>query len=109
MFKRSNKNVILELYIGFGGTFLVLVAYIPQVYHLVKEKCSAGISRKAFLIWQVSSIMLFIHSIIINDIVFVLLQGVNMTATAMILIFAQKYKNELCSTHQHKLNSSEIG
>jgi len=30
--------------LGFLGTGLVAMAYIPQIRHLIKEHCSAGIS-----------------------------------------------------------------
>jgi len=99
----------LNEYIGFGGTLLVLIAYIPQIYHLISEKCSAGVSRKAFMIWFVSSLLLIVHSIINKDMVFIFLQSVNLIATSVILIYAQKYKNRLCEIHKHKLSSSKIG
>ncbi len=95
--------------IGFAGIFLVLVAYIPQVYHLIKEKCSAGISRKAFLIWLISSLLLLIRSFMGDDIIFTILQGINFSATATILITAQKFKDNVCGFHHEKLSSKEIG
>lgn len=36
---------------GYVGTALVIVAYLPQITHLIREKCSAGISFGAYAIW----------------------------------------------------------
>jgi len=35
---------------GFLGTALVVVGYIPQIHHLMREHCSAGISCLHFRI-----------------------------------------------------------
>lgn len=94
--------------IGFAGSLLVLLAYFPQISHLIKYKCSAGISRRAFFIWLISSLMLVVHSVIIKDMVFILLQIVNLIATAIILFYANRYKNMVCEYHKNKLPSSEI-
>ncbi|CAN5478856.1 hypothetical protein BH10BAC5_BH10BAC5_25980 [soil metagenome] len=94
--------------IGLVGSFLVLIAYYPQISHLIKEKCSAGISRKAFIIWLVSSFMLIIHSVLINDVIFISLQVINFIATAVILVFATKYKNNVCEYHKNMLSSIQI-
>ena|SRR5437762_7601476 len=95
-------------YIGFGGTLLVLTAYIPQVSHLIKAKCSAGVSRMAFIIWFVSSLMLLVHSFMIKETVSIFLQGINLLATSVILFYAGKYKNRVCDLHKNKLPSSKI-
>ena len=36
---------------GFVGTGLAGAAYIPQISHLIRARCPAGISRLAFEIW----------------------------------------------------------
>ena len=94
--------------VGYAGSLLVLIAYFPQIIHLIKEKCSAGISRRAFFIWLVSSTLLVVHSVIIKDMVFILLQLVNLLCTAVILFYAGRYKNMVCEYHRNKLPSSEI-
>jgi hypothetical protein len=33
---------------GFAGAGLAGAAYVPQISHLVRARCSAGISRLAF-------------------------------------------------------------
>lgn len=78
--------------IGFIGSGLVLWAFEPQIRHLVQEKCSAGISRRAYTLWSVAGLFLLIHAIMIRDAVFIFLQIVNVSLTLTILILAQKYK-----------------
>src|SRR5690242_13712692 len=36
---------------GFVGAGLAGAAYVPQISHLIKARCSAGISRLAFEVW----------------------------------------------------------
>ncbi|MBI4528648.1 MAG: PQ-loop repeat-containing protein [Deltaproteobacteria bacterium] len=84
---------------GFLGTAVVVIAYMPQVLHLVKNQCSAGISLKAYAMWLVSSFLLLAHAFGLNDPVFIALQGYQLGATTTIVIFAQKYKNSSCALH----------
>jgi uncharacterized protein with PQ loop repeat len=88
--------------IGFLGSALVLLAYFPQIYHLIKEHCSAGISRYAYALWLLGAIALLAHSVMIRDPVFMLLQSITVICTGAIIIFAQKYKGRVCSTHNLK-------
>ena len=37
--------------IGLLGTLKAGAAYVPQISHLVRARCSAGISRLAFEVW----------------------------------------------------------
>jgi len=89
---------IIEI-IGFIGSGLVIWAYVPQIKHLVKEHCSAGISRRAYAIWFVAAILLLVHAVMIRDIVFIFLQTANALLTLVILIYAGKYNNGVCPTH----------
>jgi hypothetical protein len=35
--------------LGFSGAALSGYAYLPQISHLVRERCSAGLSERAFM------------------------------------------------------------
>lgn len=85
--------------IGFVGSGLVIWAYMPQVMHLIEERCSAGISRKAYALWFIAALFLLTHAVMIRDIVFIFLQAANALLTLVILLFAEKYKNGICPTH----------
>ena len=43
---------------GFAGAGLAGAAYVPQIAHLVRARCSAGISQLAFAAWLLSSVLL---------------------------------------------------
>jgi uncharacterized protein with PQ loop repeat len=53
--------------IGYIGTGLVIGAYVPQIWHLWTEHCSAGISERAYVIRVSSSALFLAHSITIGD------------------------------------------
>lgn len=85
--------------VGFLGTALAIAAYFPQIAHLVKEHCSAGVSQYAYSLWFLASLLLFIHAFVIGDKVFTLLMGFNTIAHAVILVYVSRYKNSLCASH----------
>ena len=41
---------------GFAGAGLAGAAYIPQISHLIRAHCSAGISRLAFAAWFLAAL-----------------------------------------------------
>lgn len=36
---------------GYAGTAVMIGAYVPQIWHLHREHCSAGISVRAYALW----------------------------------------------------------
>lgn len=86
--------------LGFIGSGLVVCAYIPQIRHLIKEHCSAGISRYAYVLWFVAGAFLLAHAVMIKDQVFIFLQTVNTLFTGIILVFAERYRYGLCPSHR---------
>ncbi len=87
-------------WVGFVGAALVIMAYLPQVVHLIKERCSWGISIGAYAMWFVAGILICAHAVSLNDPVFIVLQGYNVVATAAIAAFAKKYKQNICIDHR---------
>ncbi len=81
---------------GFAGILLVLVAFLPQIFHLVKEHCAAGISLWAFAIWWIASLLLLTYAVSINDPVFIALQGYQLAANTLIVLYTKKYENHPC-------------
>jgi uncharacterized protein with PQ loop repeat len=86
--------------IGYIGTCLALLAYIPQIYHLVEKKCAAAISLKAFVVWFLATLLLLIHAITIHSIVFITFQIGSLIALSLILVFGYKYRNKRCTVHR---------
>jgi hypothetical protein len=84
---------------GFVGAALSGSAYVPQITHLIRAHCSAGISRRAFGLWLVASLLLTVRAIAIQAWVFIVLGGIEIVAVALILSFATRYKDEYCPSH----------
>ena len=86
--------------LGFVGTGLVVAGYVPQIIHLIRERCTAGISVPAFSLWCGASFLFLIHAVVIRDAVFVGVQTVNVAASGLIVWFCIRYKEEVCSIHR---------
>lgn len=84
---------------GFTGTLIAAIAYLPQINHLAKEHCSAGMSSKAWLLWLLGSVLIFYHAISIVDNVFIALQAVNIIAIVLILVLCRRYQGMTCPLH----------
>ena len=88
---------------GFAGAIISCMAYIPQIIHLIKEKCAEGISIKAFASWFLASSLLLFHAIMIKSVIFILFQTGSLLAISIILIFAYKYRKHLCKKHKNMM------
>ena len=84
---------------GFVGAGLAGAAYIPQISHLVRAHCSAGISRLAFEVWLLASVLTTARAIAIHAGVFIMLGGIQIVATALITLCAARYKDTPCPVH----------
>ena len=84
---------------GFVGAGLAGAAYVPQLSHLIRARCSAGISRLAFGVWLVASVLVTARAIAIHAGVFIVLGGIQIVATALITLFAARYKDTPCPSH----------
>src|SRR5215471_4462721 len=84
---------------GFVGTALVITGYVPQIHHLIKERCTAGLSVPAFAVWCAASLFFLIHATMIRDVVFVGVQIINLAAGSIIVAFCKKYDGQVCPTH----------
>jgi PQ loop repeat len=84
---------------GFAGAGLAGAAYVPQISHLIRARCSAGISRLAFEVWLLASLLVTVRAIAIDAGVFIALGGIQIVATAIIVVYATWYKNTSCPIH----------
>ena len=85
---------------GFAGAGLAGAAYVPQISHLIRARCSAGISRLAFGIWLVASVLITARAIAIHAAVFIVLGGIQIVATALIMACAARYQGTPCPVHR---------
>ena len=84
---------------GFVGVGLAGIAYLPQIVHLISQHCSAGISRLAFGMWLVSSLLVMTHAIATHADVFVVLGVVQTLSTLVILVNAVRFHGSYCAIH----------
>jgi uncharacterized protein with PQ loop repeat len=84
---------------GFVGAALAGAAYIPQISHLIRARCSAGISRPAFELWLVAALLTTARAVAIGAGVFIVLGAIQIVATALITVCAARYENTPCPSH----------
>jgi lipid-A-disaccharide synthase-like uncharacterized protein len=85
--------------LGIAGITVSMAAYVPQVIHLGREHCSAGISRRAWTMWLLGSVLVGALAVHRGDLVFIALQFSTLTSAAVILYRAQKYRGRVCEAH----------
>jgi uncharacterized protein with PQ loop repeat len=85
--------------LGIVGIAISVLAYIPQVIHLGREHCSAGISRRAWAMWLASGLLVGALAVSRRDPVFILLQIANLSSTAVILFLSWRYRGLVCEVH----------
>lgn len=91
---------------GFVGTLVVAAAYVPQIVHLAREHCSAGVSLPAWLLWLLGSVLIFAHALVVMDAVFIALQAVNILAMLLIIVLSKRYINMVCATHREAMRQA---
>ena len=86
-------------WLGCLGTALVILAYLPQIHHLITERCSAGLSVRAYVMWVTSAVLLLTYAVSLGDGVFIALQTYQLVATTVICFCCKKYEHSLCEDH----------
>jgi hypothetical protein len=97
----TDLHVSLFEALGVAGISISVLAYVPQVVHLAREHCSAGISRRAWAMWLASGLLVGALAVSRRDPVFILLQITNLTSTAVILFLSWRYRGLVCAAHEH--------
>lgn len=85
--------------IGWVGTALVIVAYYPQIHHLLVERCAWGISVLTWLIWLVSSVLLLGYCISRREFLMSVVQGANIAAIVTTIVLVRR-SNNICPYHR---------
>lgn len=85
--------------IGLGGAALAGYAYLPQIIHLIRERCSSGLSERAFALWLVASLLMTVHAITIPAVVFIVLGILQVAATCLIVFYCRRYRGRACPSH----------
>ena len=95
--------------LGAAGIAISMLAYLPQMVHLAKEHCSAGVSSRAWMMWLVSSLLIGALAVHRHDAVFILLQISSLTSAAAILFLGHRYRGLVCEAHLHSIPDRGIG
>jgi uncharacterized protein with PQ loop repeat len=85
--------------IGLSGASLAEYAYLPQIRHLIHERCSAGISRNAFSLWLFASLLMTVHAVLLPALVFIVLGAIQIGAISVILVYSARYRGLVCPSH----------
>ena len=96
-----NKRGIVFQVLGFLGVAISVAAYVPQVVHLWREGCSAGVSSRAWAMWLVSSVLILALALHQREPVFIALQVINLASITVTLLLARKYRGMVCEFHAH--------
>jgi hypothetical protein len=94
--------------LGLIGIGLSVAAYVPQMTHLAKEHCSAGVSPRAWTMWVASSALIGALAVYRADYVFILLGVTSLTSSAIILVLARRYRGQACSSHQPAVDPESV-
>lgn len=82
--------------LGFAGTIIVAFGYLPQITHLIGERCARGVSIKAWGLWSLASLLIFLYAVHLGDWIIVTLSAVQMTASITITALAISYQGTRC-------------
>lgn len=85
--------------LGIAGIAISMLAYVPQVVHLGREHCLAGVSRRAWAMWVASSLLIGALALHRRDPVFILLQVSTLASAAIILVLTYRYRGMACALH----------
>jgi lipid-A-disaccharide synthase-like uncharacterized protein len=85
--------------VGLAGIVISALAYLPQVAHLARQHCSAGVSGRAWAMWLASSLMVGALALHRHDPVFILLQASTLLSATVIVVLVHRYRGLVCLTH----------
>ncbi len=85
--------------LGVLGIAISMLAYLPQVIHLAREHCSAGVSGQAWGMWLVSSLLIGALALHRYDAVFILLQLSSLSSATIIVFLVHRYRGLVCAAH----------
>jgi uncharacterized protein with PQ loop repeat len=87
-------------WLGIIGTVLTIIAYVPQITHLLVMRCGEGVSLGAYALWCAASTLLCVYAVIAKEPIFIVLQGYHAAACAIIFFYGARYRNSRCPLHQ---------
>ena len=96
---REVRSIVVFEILGVVGVAISVLAYLPQVVHLARQHCSAGVSGRAWAMWLASSLLVGAVALHRHDPVFILLQLSTLISAAVIIVLVHRYRGLVCATH----------
>lgn len=78
--------------IGFAAAFLTTIAFIPQVFKVLKTKSVEGLSLTTYLLYVSGVFLWFIHGVNLESLSMIVGNFVSILLTLIILFFIIKSK-----------------
>ena len=94
--------------LGVAGIVISVAAYVPQVIHLARERCSAGVSSRAWGMWLASSLLVGSVAVHRRDPIFVLLQTCTLASAIVTLVLARRYRGMACAFHASPVSGQTL-
>lgn len=92
-------------FIGYAGTALVVIAYVPQIAHLWRLRCSWGVSLWSWVLWLAAALLLLTYAIMKNDVVFI---AVQLFGAVSITVTIALYRKSATTCPYHALEKFKI-
>lgn len=89
--------------LGIIGAIVSGVAYLPQITHMIRGRCTYGLSLSAFMLWLIAAVLITIHAIAIAASAFILLGVIQITASFIIVAYCLSHQGEYCTFHAKPL------
>ncbi|MCB1117762.1 MAG: hypothetical protein KDK50_04175 [Chlamydiia bacterium] len=88
--------------LGYIGVMLVAIAYAPKLHHLITKKCGANLNLRGHILFLVASVMLFFPALYEKSGVFIVLTLFLAFASAALVYYGKKYRDNHCDEHMQK-------
>jgi lipid-A-disaccharide synthase-like uncharacterized protein len=96
-------RTVFEVF-GAAGIGISMLAYLPQIFHLGHEHCSAGVSRRAWAMWLTSNVLVGALAVHRGDSIFIVLQATSLISATAILLLAHRYRGMVCEAHARQFS-----
>lgn len=77
---------------GMVGTALIMAAFVPQIFVLLKTRRAGALSVKSSALNMTASISIFIYAVLRDDMIFVITMGFQLVAGIVILVLNIRYR-----------------
>ena len=79
-------------WVGMVGTALIMLAFVPQIALLVRTRRAGALSVKSNALNATASGVLFGYALLRGDLIFIVVMGVQLAATAVIFALNIRYR-----------------